>query len=368
MAYSKENVLEALKHVIDPDLKKDLVSLNMISDVKVEGKNISFTIIFTTPACPLKESIKRASIDAVHKFVGDDTNVTVNFSSNVTSKRPKEKEEILKGVKNIIAVASGKGGVGKSTVAANLAVALSRLGSKVGLVDADIYGPSIPIMFGLEGTKPDVREIEGKPKMVPVDKYGLKILSIGFFVDPDQALIWRGPMASSALTQLFKDADWGELDYLVIDMPPGTGDIHLTLVQTVPVTGVAIVSTPQKVALADARKGLSMFKQEAINVPVLGLIENMSYFTPEELPDNKYYIFGKEGCKKLAEEMNVPFLGQIPLVQSIRESGDAGNPITTDEKSPVAKAFMELAQKLAQQVAIRNATIEPTKKVEVQTS
>jgi ATP-binding protein involved in chromosome partitioning len=253
-------------------------------------------------------------------------------------------------------------------VAANLAVALSKLGSKVGLVDADIYGPSIPMMFGLEGVKPDVHEIDGKPKMVPVDKYGLKILSIGFFVDPEQALIWRGPMASSALTQLFKDADWGELDYLVIDMPPGTGDIHLTLVQTVPVTGVAIVSTPQKVALADARKGLSMFKQEAINVPVLGLIENMSYFTPEELPNNKYYIFGKEGCKKLAEEMKVPFLGQIPLVQSIRESGDAGNPITTDEKSPVSKAFMEIAQKLAQQVAIRNATMNPTKKVEVHTS
>ncbi|MGD0709777.1 MAG: Mrp/NBP35 family ATP-binding protein [Bacteroidales bacterium] len=368
MTYSKEKVLDALKHVIDPDLKKDLVTLNMISDVKIEGKNISFTIIFTTSACPLKESIKHACIDAVHKYVGKDANVSVNFSSNVTSKRSKEKEEMLKSVKNIIAVASGKGGVGKSTVAANLAVALSKLGSKVGLVDADIYGPSIPMMFGLEGVKPDVHEIDGKPKMVPVDKYGLKILSIGFFVDPEQALIWRGPMASSALTQLFKDADWGKLDYLVIDMPPGTGDIHLTLVQTVPVTGVAIVSTPQKVALADARKGLSMFKQEAINVPVLGLIENMSYFTPEELPNNKYYIFGKEGCKKLAEEMKVPFLGQIPLVQSIRESGDAGNPITTDEKSPVSKAFMEIAQKLAQQVAIRNATMNPTKKVEVHTS
>jgi len=367
MTYTNEQVLDALKHVIEPDLKKDLVTLNMISDVKVEGKEISFSVILTTPACPLKESIKRACIEAVHEYVGGDINVTVNLTSKVTSKRPKETEEMLKGVKNIIAVASGKGGVGKSTVAANLAVALAKLGSKVGLIDADIYGPSVPVMFGLEGAKPDVVEINGSPKMIPIEKFGIKILSIGFFVDPDQALVWRGPMASSALSQLFKDADWGELDYLVIDLPPGTGDIHLTLVQTVPVTGVAIVSTPQKVALADARKGVSMFNQESINVPVLGLIENMSWFTPEELPDNKYYIFGKDGCKKLAEEMNVPLLGQIPLVQSIRESGDSGSPATMDEKSPVSKAFIELAQKLAQQIAIRNATMEPTKKVEMHT-
>jgi ATP-binding protein involved in chromosome partitioning len=364
----KEKVLDALKHVIEPDLKKDLVALNMIDDIKVDGKNISFTVILTTPACPLKESIRKACIEAVQKYVDKDANVTVHLSSNVTSNRKKEKEEMLTGVKNIIAVASGKGGVGKSTVAVNLAIALSKLGSKVGLVDADIYGPSIPVMFALEDVKPEIREINGVPKMIPVEKYGIKILSIGFFVDPDQALVWRGPMASSALTQLFKDSNWGELDYLVIDMPPGTGDIHLTMVQTVPVTGVAIVSTPQKVALADARKGVSMFKQESINVPVLGLIENMSYFTPEELPNNKYYIFGKDGCKKLAEEMNVPLLGQIPLIQSIRESGDSGSPITMDTNSAVSKAFIEVAQKLAQQVAIRNATMEPTKKVETHIS
>ena len=364
MSYSKEQVLNALKNVIDPDLKKDLVSLNMISDIKTDGKDISFTIIFTTPACPLKESIKKACIAAIHQYVDKDANITVNFTSKVSTKRSKD-EELLKGIKNIIAVASGKGGVGKSTVAANLAIALANLGSKVGLIDADIYGPSIPVMFNLEKARPDIKETNGKPKMMPIEKYGIKVLSIGFFVDPDQALVWRGPMASSALTQLFRDGDWGELDYLVIDMPPGTGDIHLTLVQTVPVTGVVIVSTPQKVALADARKGVSMFQQDAINVPVLGLVENMSYFTPEELPDSKYYIFGKEGCKKLAEEIKVPFLGQIPLVQGIRESGDLGKPISTDPKSLVTKAFIEIAQNVAQQVAIRNANLKPTKIVEI---
>jgi ATP-binding protein involved in chromosome partitioning len=365
MTYNKEQVLSALKNVLDPDLKKDLVTLNMIGDIKVDDqKNISFTVTLTTPACPLKESIKKACIAAIHQYVDKDANVTVNMSSKVTTKRPVE-EEILKGVKNIIAVASGKGGVGKSTVAANLAISLANLGSKVGLIDADIYGPSVPVMFDLEKKRPDIKEINGKPKMMPIEKYGIKILSIGFFVDPEQALVWRGPMASSALTQLFRDGDWGELDYLVIDMPPGTGDIHLTLVQTVPVTGVVIVSTPQKVALADARKGVSMFKEKAINVPVLGLIENMSYFTPEELPDNKYYIFGKDGCKNLAEELKVPFLGPIPLVQSIRESGDEGKPICTDPKSKVTEAFITIAEKVAQQVAIRNATMEPTKVVEM---
>lgn len=365
MSIKKEDVLSALKHVIEPDLKKDLVTLGMIKDVKTTEKEISFSVILTTPACPLKESIKRACIEAVHKYADPGAQVTVNLTSQVTSQRAKEKEEILKGVKNIIVVASGKGGVGKSTVAANLAVSLAKLGSKVGLTDADIYGPSVPLMFNLENETPEIREVDGQPKMVPIEKYGIKILSIGFFVNTNQALVWRGPMASSALSQLLRDGDWGELDYLIIDMPPGTGDIHLTLVQTVPVTGVAIVSTPQKVALADARKGVSMFNQKEINVPVLGLIENMSWFTPEELPGNKYYIFGKDGCKKLAEELKVPLLGQIPLVQSIRESGDAGRPAAMMENSPVAEAFIDMAQKLAQQVAIRNATMKPTKIVKV---
>lgn len=364
MDYTKKQVLEALRHVIEPDLKKDMVTLNMISDIEISGNTIIFSVILTTPACPLKESIKKACIDAVRKYVDANANVIVNLTSQVTSKRI-QKQEILKGVKNIIAVASGKGGVGKSTVAANLAVALAKTGAKTGLIDADIYGPSVPLMFGLETAQPEVYEENGKTKIIPIKKFGLKILSIGFFINPDQALVWRGPMASGALTQLFVDADWGELDYLVIDMPPGTGDIHLTLVQTVSVTGVVIVSTPQKVALADARKGVNMFMQENINVPVLGLVENMSYFTPAELPENKYYIFGKDGCKNLAEELGVPLLGQIPIVQSICESGDSGSPVAIQNSEPVAAAFDELAAKVAQQVALRNAVKEPTKVVEM---
>jgi ATP-binding protein involved in chromosome partitioning len=357
-------IINALKNVIDPDLKKDLVSLNMISDVNIEGNKVSFSVILTTPACPLKESIKKACIDAVHDKIDKNLEVTVNMSSKVTTKTNK-KENILDGVKNIIAVASGKGGVGKSTVAVNLAIALAKTGAKVGLVDADIYGPSIPLMFDLLDAKPDFNEIKGKNIIEPIEKYGIKLLSIGFFVDPEKALIWRGPMATGALKQMFSDSNWGELDYMVIDLPPGTGDIHLTLVQTLPVTGVVIVSTPQKVALADARKGVSMFIQKEINVPVLGLIENMAYFTPAELPENKYYIFGKNGCIKLAEELNVPFLGQIPLVQSICDSGDKGRPIVMDDESPIASAFMNIARNTAQQVAIRNANLQPTKIVQI---
>lgn len=360
---NKEQVTNALKKVMDPDLKKDLVTLNMISDIEIGDNSVSFSVILTTPACPLKESIKKACIDAIHEYVDKNITVNVNLTSKVTTKANK-KEDILKGVKNIIAVASGKGGVGKSTVAANLAIALARTGAKVGLVDADIYGPSMPLMFDLLDAKPNGIEIGGKNYIEPIEKYGIKLLSIGFFVDPSKALIWRGPMASGALSQLFSDAYWGELDYMVIDLPPGTGDIHLTLVQTLPVTGVVIVSTPQNVALADARKGVSMFMQKEINVPVLGLVENMAYFTPAELPENKYFIFGKDGCKKLARELNVPFLGQIPLVQGICDSGDNGKPIVLEENSPVSLAFMDIARNTAQQIALRNANIEPTKIVQ----
>jgi len=362
MAITKEQVIEALKNVIEPDLKKDLITLNMIEDIQVNGLDVSFTVVLTTPACPLKALIQSACVNAIIHFVDEKANVTVNMTARTTSGRTKS-GAVLSGVKNIIAIASGKGGVGKSTVAANLAVALARKGAKVGLIDADIYGPSQHIMFGVEGERLFVNEKEGKTYMLPIDKYGVKVLSIGMLVDPDRAIPWRGPMASKALQQLFSDAEWGSLDYMLIDLPPGTGDIHLTLVSAVPVTGAVIVSTPQHVALADAKKGINMFQLESINVPVLGLIENMSYFSPAELPENKYYIFGKEGCQKLAETLKVPFLGEIPLVQSIREGGDTGIPIALDENSTIADAFNDVADNLIRQVAIRNATVQPTSPV-----
>lgn len=350
-----QQVLDALSNVMEPDLKKDLVTLNMIQDVAVDGKKVSFTVVLTTPACPLKELIHNACVNAIIHLVDSEAVVTVNMTANVTTRRSDDRP-LLPKVKNIIAVASGKGGVGKSTIAANLAVSLADLGARVGLVDADIYGPSIPIMFDVVDEKPLVRMVNGEQMMVPVESYGIKLLSIGFFADTSQAIVWRGPMASKALTQLFRDADWGELDYLIIDLPPGTGDIHLTLVSGIPLTGAVIVSTPQRVALADAEKGVAMFQLPNINVPVLGVVENMSYFTPAELPDNKYYIFGKDGAKNLAEKLGVPLLGQIPLVQSIREAGDIGRPAGLQENTPVANAFLELAKNVAQQVAIRNAT------------
>jgi len=366
MAVTKEKILDALRHVEDPDLHKDLVTLNMIQNIKIEGNKVSLDLVLTTPACPLKTVMKNDCIAALHKYVDPNLELEINYESVVSTRR-KETELLLKGVKNIIAVASGKGGVGKSTVSANLAVALAKTGAKVGLLDADIYGPSVPLMFDLEGQHPAGTEVDGKTKIIPIEKHGIKVLSIGFFVDPSQALIWRGAMATNALNQLINDTMWGDLDYFIIDLPPGTGDIHLTMVQTLPVTGAVIVTTPQEVALADARKAFSMFKTKDINVPILGLVENMSWFTPAELPDNKYYIFGKEGGKKLADESGVALLGQIPLVQSIRESCDNGNPVALDENSPVGKAFMELAQNTAQQVAIRNANLEPTKIVQITT-
>lgn len=363
MEITKEKVMEALSYVQEPDLKKDLVALNMIRDVVINGKEVSFTVVLTTPACPLKQLIEQACINAIVHYVDKDAHVRVNMTSDVTSRRADDRS-LLPGVKNIIAVASGKGGVGKSTVAANLAVALAQSGATVGLVDADIFGPSQPMMFGVQNEKLFVSEREGKTMMAPVDKYGVKLISIGFLVDPDQAIVWRGPMASKALRQLFSDTDWGNLDYLVIDLPPGTSDIHLTLVSAVPVTGVVIVSTPQPVSLADAKKGIAMFRMQSVNVPILGLVENMAWFTPAELPQNKYFIFGKDGGRKLADEEKIPLLGQIPLVQSIREGGDQGFPSATDENASAGKAFRQLAEEVARQVAIRNATLAPTKKVE----
>jgi ATP-binding protein involved in chromosome partitioning len=350
MTYTKEQVLQALGNVEEPDLKKDLVTLNMIQDILIDGDNLSFSVILTTPACPLKAMIENACRNAISHFISKDIKVTVNMTSRVTT----QKNTGVPGVKNIIAVASGKGGVGKSTVAVNLALGLAKSGAKVGLLDADIYGPSIPIMFGLEGVKPKSSVVDGKTRIEPVEKYGIKLLSIGFFTDPNQPVPWRGPMVSTAVKQLFTDADWGDLDYLVVDLPPGTGDIHITVTQSFPITGAVIVTTPQNVALADTRKGVGMFMMEAINVPILGVIENMAYFTPAELPENRYYIFGQDGGKQLAAQIGAPFLGEIPLVKGISESGDAGKPIVLGE-TVTSNAFLNMAERVAQQVAIANA-------------
>lgn len=362
MSITEQDILRALSTVIEPDLKRDLVSLNMIRDLKVTGDQVSFTVMLTTPACPLKEKIKKDCIDAILSQCGADLAIEILMSAQVTSSR--SSEPVLPGVKNIIAVASGKGGVGKSTVTTNLAVALAKTGAKVGLIDADIYGPSIPTMFNCEHEQPEMKIINGKNFIVPVEHYGVKLISIGFLAPPDAAIVWRGPMASSALKQFFTDTLWGDLDYLLIDLPPGTSDIHLTLVQTVPVTGAVIVTTPQKVALADATKGVAMFRQKQINVPVLGIVENMSWFTPLELPNARYSIFGSDGGKQLAEKFDVPLLGQIPLVQGIRESGDSGLPAVMKEDISSA-AFSELAEALARQIAIRNANFERTEPVEI---
>lgn len=338
---NQEAILDALKTVFYFPKRDNVVALNMIRDIKIEEGSVSFMLIFPEKDDKNEEIVRDACIKTVRQAAGEDTKVTVDVGIPVN---------MMENVKHIIAVASGKGGVGKSTIAANLAIALHKLGHKTGIIDADIYGPSIPLMFDLVDTKPAVMEMGGKAMIIPPEQYGIKVLSIGFFVDQSQALIWRGPMASNAMQQLFNDTDWGELDYLIVDLPPGTGDIQLTLAQQINVTGVVIVSTPQEVALADAKKAFSMFNQEKIRIPVLGLVENMAYFTPAELPENKYYIFGKEGGMKLAESSGVTFLGQIPLVQSVCEAGDRGMPSALAENNPVSDAFMELAANIKNEV------------------
>lgn len=353
---TKESILQALSNVQEPDLGKDLVTLNMVTDILIDGNNVAFTIILTTPACPMKDMMKNASINAIHLLVNKEANVTVNFTSNTSTNRLDAKT-VLTGVKNIIAVVSGKGGVGKSTVAANLALSIAQSGASVGLMDADIYGPSQHIMFGIRGERPMMKDVDGKGMISPIEKYGIKVMSIGLLIDEKQAVVWRGPMVSSAIRQFVTDVDWGELDYLIIDMPPGTGDVHLTIMQNVPVTGVVVVTTPQLVALADAKKGIAMFGQAQLKVPVIGMVENMSYFTPAELPENKYYIFGKEGGKQMAEEFDISFLGQIPLVQSIREGGDAGVPVMVSEDSISKKAFTEFTANVVRGIAMKNAGI-----------
>lgn len=349
-----DQIIDALRYVDDPDLKKDIVSLGMVRDVQVEGKKVSFTVVLTTPACPLKDLIRNACINAVKHYVDKDAVVEVNMTAQVRASGPTGKQGIP-GIKNIIAIASGKGGVGKSTVASNLAAAMAQQGAKVGLLDADIYGPSIPMMFDVLNEKPRTIRKGDKNVMLPVESYGVKILSIGFFSPPGQAIIWRGPMAAKALNQMIFDAEWGELDYLFIDLPPGTGDIHMSLAGAVPVTGAIMVTTPQQVALSDARKGAAMFKHEQIKVPLLGVIENMSWFTPAEMPDSKYYIFGKGGAQQLADEFGIPLLAQIPMVQSIAESGDAGRPVVFQEGTIQANAFLLAAGRVAQELAVRNA-------------
>ncbi len=350
---TQQDILKALSTVQEPDLHKDLVSLNMIQDIVIDNNKVSFKIVLTTPACPLKEKMEKDCIDAIHQLVSVDLDVNVEMTANVTSNR--QDKLVLPGVKNIIAVISGKGGVGKSTVSSNLALALHELGAKVGLLDADIHGPSVPIMFGVHDETPDMRTVEGKQLMVPIERHGIKLLSIGFMIDPNQAVVWRGPMVSSALRQFVNDTDWGELDYLVLDMPPGTGDIHLTMAQIVPVSGVVLVTTPQDVALADAKKAAVMFDMLPQKIPMLGVVENMSWFTPAELPDHKYYIFGEGGGQKMADMVNVGLLGQVPLVQGVREGGDKGMPAVLDEQNPARIVFLEIAKQVAQQLAINNA-------------
>ena len=359
-------ILDALTNVRYPGTGKNLVEAGMVEDnIRIEGMKVSFSLVFEKPTDPFMKSVVKAAETAILTYVSRDVEIQGNISvKTVQTPRP-EVTQLLPQVKNIVGISSGKGGVGKSTVSANLAVALAKLGYKVGLLDADVFGPSMPKMFQVEDARPYAEKVDGREMIVPVEKYGVKLLSIGFFVDPDQATLWRGGMASNALKQLIGDALWGELDYFLIDLPPGTSDIHLTVVQTLAMTGAVVVSTPQDVALADARKGINMFTNEKVIVPSLGLVENMAWFTPAELPENKYYIFGKEGAKRLAEEMNVPLLGQIPIVQSIREGGDNGRPVALDEDSITGRAFLSLAASLVRQVDKRNVEMAPTQIVEM---
>ncbi|MEO6940297.1 MAG: iron-sulfur cluster carrier protein ApbC [Candidatus Kapaibacterium sp.] len=358
---TEQDVLGAMRTVIDPDLHRDVVSLGMVKDIKISGSKASFTFELTTPSCPLKGQLEAEAKAAVEKVAGVG-NVSINMTARVAAHVDNVKESALPGVKNTIAVASGKGGVGKSTVAANLAVALAQDGAKVGLLDADIYGPSIPLMFGLQGEKPGATQVNGKTKMIPLEAHGVKVMSIGFLVDPDTAVVWRGPMASGALKQFMSDVEWGDLDYLIFDMPPGTGDIQLTLVQTIPLTGAVIVTTPQDVALADARKGVRMF--EKVHVPVLGVVENMSYFICSTC-GTREEIFAHGGGKTAAAQFGVPFLGELPIQTSLRIGGDKGTPIVSSEpKSPAALAFHQIASALAQQVSIRNLSPQ-TQPVEI---
>lgn len=359
-------IMDALAKVRYPGTGKDLVTMGMIEDnIRIDGNKVSFSLLFEKPNDPFIKSVVKAAETAILTYVGEEVDIKGNITVDAKQAARPEPDKLLPEVKNIIAVSSGKGGVGKSTVAANLAVALALQGHKVGLLDADIFGPSQPKMFNVEEARPYMVEVGGRELIEPAANYGVKLLSIGFFINKEDAVLWRGAMASNALKQLIGDANWGDLDYFLIDLPPGTSDIHLTMVQTLAITGAIVVSTPQEVALADARKGISMFTGEKINVPVLGLVENMSWFTPAELPENKYYLFGKEGGKRLAEELNIPLLGQIPIVQSICEGGDSGKPVALNPDSITGQAFQKLAENVVKQIDYRNEHLDPTKRVVV---
>ncbi len=372
MKLEKTEIIKALETITVAGEGKNMVESGAVTNVITFGDEVIVDLVVATPALNIR---KRAEVDimkVIHEKVYEKAKVKVNIkveapAATAPNKPPVIKGKPIPGIKNIIAVASGKGGVGKSTVTSNLAVTLAKMGFSVGLLDADIYGPSAPIMFDVERERPLSVRVGDKSKMKPVENYGVKILSIGFFTQPNQAVVWRGPMAAKALNQMIFDAAWGELDFMLIDLPPGTGDIHLSIMQSLPITGAVVVSTPQNVALADAKKGVAMFQQESINVPVLGIIENMAYFTPEELPDNKYYIFGKEGAKHLAEDIAVPFLGEIPLVQSVREAGDVGRPAALQTDTPIEKAFDELTKNVVREVVARNENLPPTEAIEITT-
>ena len=367
---NKQDIYNALEMITAPGEGKSLVESNAVKNVVIFDKEVIVDVEIGNPTLQAKKKIEVEIMKVIHQKVDQKLDVKVNVKSNASVAPPVktiQQGTKIKGVQNIIAIASGKGGVGKSTITANLAVTLSKMGFKVGILDADVYGPSMPIMFDVPDAKPLATNVEGRSKMVPVESYGVKILSLGFFTDANQAVIWRGAMASKALNQMIFDSDWGELDFMLIDLPPGTGDIHLSIVQAIPVTGAVIVSTPQKIALADAKKGVAMFKQDNINVPVLGIVENMSYFTPEELPNNKYYIFGKDGAKNLATDLDTTFLGEVPLVQSIREAGDVGHPVALQEGTNLENAFIEIAKKMITQLVKRNKDLPPTEIVKITT-
>ncbi|MGK0378318.1 P-loop NTPase [Patiriisocius sp. Uisw_017] len=370
MNINKQDILNALGKITVAGEGQNMVESGAVTNVMTFADEVVVDITMTTPALHIKKRAEADITKAIQEHVFADAKVKVNIKVEAPAKKENPnliKGKAIPGMKNIVAIASGKGGVGKSTVTANLAITLSKMGFKVGVLDADIYGPSIPIMFDVAEERPLSVNVDGKSKMKPVENYGVKVLSIGFFTKPDQAVIWRGPMASKALNQLIFDADWGDLDFLLLDLPPGTGDIHLSIMQSLPITGAVVVSTPQKVALADARKGVAMFQQESIDVPVLGIIENMAYFTPEELPENKYYIFGKEGAKNLAKDLEIPFLGELPLLQSIREAGDIGHPAALQTATPIEDAFINITKNVVRETVRRNENLPPTEAVKITT-